>query len=182
MMATRKAQSKLDELGVRKLVEDLFESQGTNYAKIIEIVKEQTGQEISDSSLSRSYQKWQARKMRAEAIEREVDALTKALAGNPDLDLKTSVLGLFWKKVADRFAESSLTFDKADALDMSHLLLRAFRTEQMGGQLDVQKDRLELMKGKAENVAGKVKDSMTAAGASPEKVAELVDEILGVTR
>ena len=176
----KKAPSKIEELGVRKLVEDLFASEGTNYARIIEIVKEQTGQAISDSSLSRSYQKWQRKKMCAEASEREVEALMRALSGNPDLDIKKSVLGVFWAKVAERFADANLTFDQADALDMSHLLLKAFRTEQAGGQLDLQKERIELMKQKVASVADEVSETVKAAGLSADTVAQIKERILGV--
>jgi hypothetical protein len=179
-MTARKATSRIDELGVRELVENLFEA-NTEYAEIIQIVKEKTGQDISDSALSRAYQSWTRRRMRAESIEREVDTLTKALSGNPDLDIKKTVLGLFWKKVADRFAEANLSFDKADAVDMSYLLLRGIRTEQMAGQLDVQKDRLELLKKKSERAAATVKEKMASVGASQEDIAKAVDEILGVT-
>jgi tetratricopeptide (TPR) repeat protein len=177
--SSRKATSRIDELGVRELVENLFEA-NTEYAEIIKIVKEKTGQDISDSALSRAYQAWTRRRMRAESIEREVETLTKALAGNPDLDIKKTVLGLFWKKVADRFAEANLSFDKADAVDMSYLLLRGIRTEQMAGQLDLQKDRLDLLKQRVKGVADKVEAAVKAKGLDPETIKTIREEIYGL--
>lgn len=175
----KKSKSKVDELGVRTLMEDLFAA-GTEYKDIVRIIHEKTGETIAESTCSRAYHKWQREKMGAEAIEREVEVLMRALAGNPDLDIKKTVLGVFWAKVAQRFSQANMTFDRADALDMSHLLLKAFRTEQAGGQLDVQQARLELMKQRAVKVADTVKDRLMKAGASPEEVAKMVDEILGV--
>ncbi|MEK7382765.1 MAG: phage protein Gp27 family protein [Elusimicrobiota bacterium] len=179
-MAMKKTTSKLDELKMREFAESLFEA-NIPYAEIQKVIQERTGETISDSALSRAYQKWQREQMAAEAIEREVETMMKALSGNPALDMKKTVLGVFWAKVAKRFGQADLQFDKADALDMSHLLLKAFRTEQAGGQLDLQKERIELMKSKVAKVADSVKDKLTAAGASKEDVTKLVDEILGVT-
>ena len=176
----KKTASRLDELQMREFAESLFEA-NTPYAEIAQVIQDRTGETISDSALSRAYQKWQRKRMAADAIEREVEAVMKALEGKPDLDLKQSVLGLFWKKFGAAFAEAGASFERADALEMSHLLMKAIRTEQTAELLGVQKDRLELMRQKVERVADKVKDRLTQAGASKEEIVQTVDEILGVT-
>lgn len=180
MAARKERPSRIDELHVRKLVEDMFESKAT-LADIAAAVKQVTGEEISEMALSRAHKKWDRERISAEASEREVEELMQALSGNPDLDIKKSVLGVFWAKVAKRFAQANLTFDKADALDMSHLLLKAFRTEQMGGQLDVQQERLELLRDKIKGVADKVADEGRRKGLDEETIRKIREDIYGLT-
>ena len=140
----------------------------------------ESGKVITTSSLSRYRQHWAARKASEEAMGQQLDRLTDLLKQNPDMDLKQGALALFWKKLSQRMADADATFDDADMLDMGHLLIKATRLGQTKEQLDLQRERLALIKARATQAAAKVEQEMKSAGVSRDKIVEMVDQILGV--
>ncbi len=175
----RKTISKVDKLGVRDLVNQLFEA-NASYADITAAVAKETGEPISDSALSRYRKHWDAQRASEEAMEQQLDRLTAMLKADPDLDLKQGALALFWKKLIQRMADAEATFADADMVELSHLLLKAKRLDQTTDALAIQRERLELVKQKATQAAAKVEQELQTAGVSRDKIVEMVDEILGV--
>ncbi|HNP80140.1 MAG TPA: DUF3486 family protein [Nitrospira sp.] len=175
----RKTVSKVDKLGVRDLVNQLFEA-NASYADITAAVAKETGQAISDSALSRYRKHWDAQRASEEAMEQQLDRLTSMLKADPDLDLKQGALALFWKKLIQRMADAEASFADADMVELSHLLLKAKRLDQTTDALAIQRERLELVKQKASQAAAKVEQELQTAGVSRDKIVEMVDEILGV--
>lgn len=175
----RKGHSSIDDPAVQPLVHDLLEANAT-YREIIDAVLLQTGKVLTTSALSRYRQHWSARKASEEAMGQQLDRLTALLKDNPDLDLKQGALALFWKKLIQRMADADATFDDAGMLDLGHLLIKATRLGQTKEQLDLQRERLELIKRKATRAAEKVEQELQSAGVSRDKIVEMVDQILGV--
>lgn len=175
----RKATGKIQKLGVEELVDNLLLA-NAEYAEIQAAVKKATGQEISDSALSRYRKRWDDRRFREDTIEQEVDAMMKLLQSNPDVDPTDGAMLLLKRKMVSRLAQADANFDQADALDLAHVLIRMKRTDQMGGQLKVQEERLELLKQKVAATAKDVGDTAKAAGLSSDVVDAIKQKILGV--
>ncbi len=175
----RKTRSKVEELGAKELVENLFEANAT-YDDIIRAVHQATGKTLSDSALSRYRERWSSAKARLEQAAKEAEAIVKVLTQHPEGNLADAGMGLLLGKLVRRFASAEEAFETADLLELGHLLVKASRAQQHKQALGIQQERLELMQHKVEAVAERVKERATAAGASPEQVAAMVDDILGV--
>lgn len=130
-MATARAHSSIEKLGVQELVGHLLEIPGTTYEQIVEQVKAATGKRITKSALSRYHTVWRLRENGYQAMEQQLGRLEQMLAGNPDLDLKQGAMAIFWKKIVHRMADTQSTFDNADLLQVAQLLLKAKRLDQL---------------------------------------------------
>ena len=177
---TRKPRSSIESHGVKDLVEDLLEV-NTTYDEIQKTVEAQTGQHLSTAALSRYRTKWSAAEARLAQAGREAEAITKVLLDHPGSHLADAGMGLLLGKLVQRFASAEESFETSDLLELGHLLVKATRAYQLGESVELQKERLDLMKQKVAATADKARDVMTEAGVPQEKVVELVDDILGVT-
>lgn len=171
--------NRIEQLGVKELVDQLLEANAT-YQEIRAAVEKASGQQLSDSALSRYRQRWSSAKASIEETSHQVRVLTKALKSNPDLNFEEAGMAILLNKLVEELASAKKTFQGASLLQLGHLLLKAHRTKQSAGQLDVQRERLEMMKQRAQKTAEKVKGELQSANVPAEKVAALVDEILGV--
>ncbi len=177
----RKSASKIDKLPAasRELIDGLLEANAT-YAEIIAKVRAETQATVTRTGLSRYRTHWLARKTSEEAMAQQLDRLTALMKADPDVDLKQGALALFWQKLIQRMAAAEATFDDANLLELAHLLIRAKRLDQHADALDVQKERLALLKQKVVAAAEHVKGALQSAGVSGEEIAKRVDEILGI--
>ena len=165
---------------VQELVDDLLDANAT-YAEIIKAVETKWATTLSPAALSRYRSaKWSPRKLQQDLAGQEVQAMMQLLEAKPDLDLRQGGKALIERRLIEALAKNTEGFDRADATEVATLLLRLDRLEQMGQQVQIQKDRLELMKTKAHAVADTVKQTMQSAGVSGEEIAKRVDEILGI--
>lgn len=175
----RKTHSTLDDQAVRSLVDDLLEANAT-YKDILNAVLMQTGTVLSQSALSRYRQHWAARKASEDAMASQLDRLTELLKANPDFDLKQGALALFWKKLIQRMADADATFDDADMLDLGHLLIKATRLGQTKELLDLQRDRLDLMRQKAIAAAAEVERMGRAQNLDDATISKIREQIYGI--
>ena len=178
-MPKARAHSKIQKLGVEELVDNLLLANAT-YKEITEAVEKATGQKLGKSSLSRYQMRWQEERYREETIAKEVDAMMALLQQKPDVDPADGAMLLIKRKLVSRLAQAEANFDQTDALDLAHVLIRMKRLDQMGGQLKVQEERLALLQARVKTTAEKVKTELQAANVPGEKIAQMVDEILGV--
>lgn len=178
-MTTRKSHSSIDEPEVKALVDDLLEANAT-YKDIINAVLMESGKVITTSSLSRYRQHWAARKASEEAMGQQLDRLTDLLKQNPDMDLKQGALALFWKKLIQRMAAADATFDDADMLDMGHLLIKATRLGQTKEQLDLQRERLALIRQKVQAAAAEVERMGRAQNLDDATINKIREQIYGI--
>ncbi len=175
----RKTVSRVDELGVHELVNDLLDANAT-YADIAAAVQQQTGQTISQSALSRYRAHWAQRKGLEAAKEAEVEALLRALAGGSAVQLDEAARGLLKKKLVQHLADAETTFDGADIIETGNLLVRALRLEQLQLQVQTQRERLELLKAKVAATADKVEAIGKAKGLDPETLRQIREDIYGL--
>ncbi len=133
---------------VQDLVDDLLEANAT-YAEIITQVATQWSTRLSRAALSRyRSSKWSPRKLQESLAGKEVQAMLKLLDAKPDLDLRQGGKALIERRLIEALAKNAEGFDRADATEVATLLLRLDRLEQMGQTVQIQKERLELMKQK----------------------------------
>lgn len=175
----RKTINKIQKLGVAELVDNLLLA-NAEYAEIQQAVKDATGQEISKSSLSRYRQGWQEERYREDSIRKEIEAMMQLLQAKPGVDLTDGAIALLLQKIISRLAEADANFDRADALDLAHLLVRMKRLDQMGGQLKVQEERLTLLKQKVAATADKIDEIGKAKNLDPETLKKIREEIYGL--
>lgn len=178
-MTVRKSHSSIEDPAVKELVNDLLEA-NTTYKDIIDAVILQTGKVLTRSALSRYRQHWAMRKASEEAMGQQLDRLTDLLKANPDLDLKQGALALFWKKLIQRMADADATFDDAGMLDLGHLLLKATRLGQTKDQLDIQRERLELIRKKVAAAAAEVEKVGRAQNLDDATIAKIREQIYGI--
>ncbi|MCS6290362.1 MAG: DUF3486 family protein [Nitrospira sp.] len=175
----RKTVSKVDKLGVRDLVNQLFEA-NASYADITAAVAKETGEPISDSALSRYRKHWDAQRASEEAMEQQLDRLTSMLKADPDLDLKQGALALFWKKLIQRMADAEASFADADMVELSHLLLKAKRLDQTTDALAIQRERLDVLKQKVAAAAAEVEKVGRAQNLDDATIAKIREQIYGI--
>lgn len=178
-MTTRKSHSSIDEPEVKSLVDDLLEANAT-YKDIINAVLMESGKVITTSSLSRYRQHWAARKASEEAMGQQLDRLTDLLKENPEMDLKQGAMGLLWKKLIQRMSAVDATFDDADMLEMGHLLIKATRLGQTKDQLDLQRERLELVRQKVQAAAAEVERMGRAQNLDDATIKKIREQIYGI--
>lgn len=178
-MPARKAQSRVEALGVQELVDGLLEANAT-YAEIQRAVHAQTGETLSDSALSRYRQRWASLRARVADTQREVEALMAVLSAQPGADFKQAGLGLLWTKLIRRMAEADADFGRADMVELGHLLLRAIRAGQTTETLALQRERLELLKQQVQAAAEKVTETGRAHGLDEETLRTIREEIYGI--
>lgn len=175
----RKAVSRVDELGVRELVDDLLDANAT-YEEIARAVQQQTQQTISVSALSRYRVRWTQRKQFEAGKAAEVEALLKALTGGSPVALDDAARGLLKKKLVATLADDATTFDGTDVIEMGNLLLKMSRVEQLNEQLRVQRERLELVKAKVAATAEKVDAIGQAKGLDADTLRQIREDIYGL--
>lgn len=175
----RKIVSKVDKLGVQELVHQLFEA-NASYADIAAAVLKATGSPISDSALSRYRKHWDAQRASEEAMEQQLDRLTAMLKADPDLDLKQGALALFWKKLTHRMAAVDASFDDADMVELSHLLLKAKRIDQNTDAIAIQRERLDVLKQKVQAAAAEVEKVGRAKNLDDATLQKIREEIYGI--
>ncbi|WP_447978094.1 phage protein Gp27 family protein [Candidatus Nitrospira bockiana] len=179
MGATRKTRSRVEDLGVQDLVDQLFEANAT-YEQISKAIEEQTGQRISDSALSRYRQRWSDARARLQQVQHEVEAIMGVLGAKPDANFKDAAMGLFWSKLLRRMAEADATFDRADMVELGHLLVKAVRLNQNTDALQLQRERLDLLKQKITTTAEKVEALGRAKNLDEETLRKIREEIYGL--
>ena len=126
MAAKRKEISKIDELGVRDLVENMFKARA-QYPEIIAAVKEVTGQDITDSSLSRAYQKWSSATSRLGEASTRVRSLVEIILKNPKVDMDDAGHQLIQEQVIKCLAAADLS--DTDALEAAHLFYKGLKLQ-----------------------------------------------------
>jgi Protein of unknown function (DUF3486) len=178
-MPKPRAHSSVQKLGVEELVDNLLLSNAT-YKEIEEAVEQATGQKIGKSSLSRYRMRWEEERYREETITKEIDAMMRLLKAEPGLDPTDGAMLLIKRKLVSRLAQAEANFDNTDALDLAQVLIRMKRTEQMGGQLKVQEERLALLQQKVQATAEKVEAIGKAKHLDPETLKMIREEIYGL--
>ncbi len=176
---SRKTTSKVEQLGVKDLVDQLLEANAT-YQEIADAVQKTTGMRLSDSALSRYRHRWSSAKASIEETSHQVKVLTEALKANPDLNFEDAGMAILLNKLVEELASAKKTFQGASLLQLGHLLLKAHRTKQSAGQLDVQRERLELLKERVHTAAEKVEEVGKAKGLDPETLKKIREEIYGI--
>jgi hypothetical protein len=171
--------SAIDELGVKDLVHRLFELHRP-YAEIIGEIERATGQRVSDSALSRERDKWSAAQARLKDAEAQAKVITDVLAAQPGVNFKDAALGLLWSKLLKRMAEAEASFDGADMLELGHLVVKAIRADQTGDALDLQKQRLDLLKQKVAATAENVESIGRAKGLDEATLKKIREDIYGL--
>ncbi len=175
----RKIVNKVQRLGVEELVDNLLLSHAT-YAEIEEAIRKATGQTIGRSSLSRYRQGWADEQFRERTISKEIDAMMKLLKADGEIDPTDGAMLLLKRKLVSRLAQADANFDNTDALDLAQVLIRMKRTEQMGGQLKVQEERLALLQQKVAATAEKVEQLGKAKNLDAETLKKIREEIYGL--
>jgi len=178
-MSERKPRSSIEQLGVKELVENLLDANAT-YEEIRRIVFEQTSRRISIAALSRYRTKWSGAQERLARAGAEAQAVVSVLTEHPSGELVEAGMGMLLSKLVKRFSDAEESFETSDLMELGFLLNRTARTDQLGKALKLQEERLALLKQQVSAVADKVRTVMVDAGASSDRVVELVDEILGV--
>lgn len=176
---SRKVVSKVHELGVVELVDDLLEANAT-YGDIVAAVEKETGRRISASALSRYRSHWAAKRASEDAMRQQFDRLAELVKGNPDLDLKQAGTDLLWQKLFQRLAAADASFEDADLLDLAHVLLKAKRVDQTADALKLQRERLDVLKQKIAAAADKVDALGRAKSLDEETLKKIREEIYGL--
>lgn len=177
----KKTVSRIDELGVRDLVEQMFEIPTATYDDIIAKITEQTGETVSDSLLSRARQQWSARKALEASKTQEVETLVRVLKGEPGLNLDDTLMVLLKKKIAERLADAEATFADTNLLELCYLLVRAVRAGQSGASLTLQRERLALLSQRVATVADKVEQIAKAKDLDDDTLKTIREEIYGLS-
>ncbi|SRR5581483_5515308 len=178
----------------REVVEQAF-LQGPGVRSIPSIAKEveeKTGEKVDDNALYRFYEFWSEVERPFIEARREADAMLAALKDAPTGDAEELVRQRL--EVAQLLTAKRL--DESDPVELMYLA-------NSGKRVEVQRERNRLMRERTENDrqkikllernlelkekqlnkvkanAEKVKDAISS-GVKPEKVAEMVDKILGL--
>jgi hypothetical protein len=126
-MSTRKERGRIDELGVRDLVENMFAARSYSQQDIIAAVKEVTGEAISDSALSRAYGKWSSAQRRIEEASKRVQSLVEIILKNPQADLDSAGHKIIKEQVIKCLAAADLS--NADTLEVANLFYKGLKLE-----------------------------------------------------
>ena len=179
-MPKPRAHSSIETLGVQELVGHLFEIPGTTYEQIVEQVKEATGKRLTKSALSRYHTVWATAEEQMRLARKDAEAITALLKEKPDMNFTESAMAMLLGKLVRRFAHAQESFETVPLDKLSHLLVKVARAQQGTEVLRQTGERLALLTQRAKQTAEKVKTEMQAAGVPTEKIAQMVDEILGV--
>lgn len=165
---TRKEISRIDELGVRDLVENMFKSKA-QYPEIIAAVKEVTGEEISDSALSRAYQKWASAERRLAEASKRVTSLVEIILKNPTANMDDAGHKLIQEQVIKCLAAADLS--DTDALEAAHLFYKGLKLQAdiasqkaAAQQIDRQALYLEFLKEFTDYLTTQAPSALTALG------------------
>jgi hypothetical protein len=127
-MAKKKAMSRIDELGVRDLVENMFAAGTYSQQDIIAAIKEVTkGEEVSDSALSRAYGAWSSAQRRLEEASKRVTSLVEIILKNPTANLDDAGHKLIKEQVIKCLAAAD--FSNADTLEVANLFYKGLKLE-----------------------------------------------------
>lgn len=180
----RKARSKVESLGVQKLVDDLLSANAT-YEEIQRAVADASGQDISDSALSRYRTKWSERLARLDVARQEIDAVAKVLESRQESGapgVMDTITDLLKVKLLKPLADAEAEFDRSDLVDIARIVVSLQRTSQRDEALRIQRDRLELMKERVVAAAEKVEETGKAKGLDEETLKKIREEIYGIAQ
>lgn len=178
----------------REIMERAFiEGPGVRSVKSIqeEIVK-QTGEKVDDNAVYRYREYWLSEERPFIEARKDAEGMLAALKDNPTPDLAELVK----QRLMVAQVLSAKRLDEADPVELGYLAQGEKRVELEREKLGVQKERLGVMRERLRQLertlelkqaaleqakanAEKVKGAL-AAGVKPEKVAEMVDQILGL--
>ena len=165
---------------IRALVDDLLESNAT-YQQIIQAVHDATSVLLTDSALSRYRQQWVQRKQLEAGKEAEVEALLRTFqGGGTSASLDEAARGLLKKKLVQRLADADATFDEADLLEVGHLMIKSLRLEQLQLQIQTQRERLELLRKKAELAGAEIAQIGRAKNLDEATIREIQEKVYGI--
>ena len=176
----RKSRSSIERHGLQEFIGHLFES-GATYGEIITNVREARGKTITRSALSRWRQTWASAEEQIRVAQQDAEAILNVMQAKPGMDFSEPAIQMVLGKMVRRLANANEAFENLPIDKLSSLLAKLARVQQSGQALDIQRDRLALLKRKVSAVAVTVKETMQKAGVSREEITKTVDEILGVT-
>ena len=128
-MPKRKVISKVDQLGVRADVEAMFAAGNKTLQEIREVVKEKTGEDIGNSSLSREHQKWTTEQQSKQDTKALGEAVGEAIKNNPDADLTAAGIAMILRQLNNAVATKQAGFADADLLEVSNLFIRLAKVQ-----------------------------------------------------
>ncbi len=179
-MSMRASHSKIDALGVKDLVWRLFEL-GKSYDEIAaEVARATGGQRVSAAALSRERGKWSIAKANLDATRAQMRAFVEAFKRHPELNFEDAGMALLLEKLVTEIASVRQTFRGASLLQLGHLLLKAHRARAATKAIDLQEERLAVLKQRVAQAAEKVAQAARAKGLDPETLRTIREEIYGI--
>lgn len=179
-MATSRAHSSIEKLGVQELVGHLLEIPGTTYEQIVEKVKEATGKRITKSALSRYRAVWSDAQHQLELAKKDADAITAMLKQNPDVNFTESAMAMLLSKLVRRFAHAQESFENVPLDKLSHLLVKVSRAQQATELLRIAGERLTLQMQKVKTAAENVEQLGRAKNLDADTLKRIREEIYGL--
>lgn len=179
MATKRKQQSTIEKLGLKSLVDDLLES-GLIYDDIVQTVLQQTEHRISKSMVSRHQQNNAGAQESLTRARADANALLDVVLENPDRDMVDAGMQMLLAKMIHRFQDANDAFETADLYELGKLFDKLSRTKQRDELLDIQRERLNLMKANVTAVADKVVDAARGKGLDAETLKTIREEIYGL--
>lgn len=174
------AKSSIEKLGVQELVGHLFETPGVTLEDIVAKVREATGKTVSKSALSRYRTTWSDAQQQLALAQQDAEAIMVALRAKPDLNFTETAMSMLLSKLVRRFANAQESFENVPLDKLSSLLVKVSRAQTESQTLELQRERLELLKRNVATAAADVKERVRSAGLSEEQVREIEEKILGL--
>lgn len=159
---------------------------------VIEEIKGQTGEKIDDNAVYRYREYWLSEERPFIEARKEADAMVAALKDHPSAELAELVK----QRLTVAQVLTSRRLDESDPVELGYLAQGEKRIEVEREKVGLQKERLGVMRERLKQLerslelkekaleqaranAEKAKAAV-AAGAKPEKVAAMIDAILGL--